>query len=337
MAAPSIPQRPARSQNIDVPSVPPRPKRTVDHSVSPNRDSYARSPLNDPVFLPPSQKPHLSSSLSRSVSRDLPARPPSVSLPSVGQEGSEYAQIGESDVEHEEQTKTVGELPLHAPTASLPASAAKARVAAVTRTDSNSAAAAGIGKPSEHHERKHHQSQLGYELSRSSSAQTKSRPGSIYKQDLEHDDHGIPEIGQQIPLLAYAGDVQAPTPEPKSSKQSAGFLGSQTGDRNHSRTKSGREVFRGPPGSYGMHGHGIVDTKDPFERAWYDKHPEALAREASGEYGPKIPVDRKEYNLSSADLNKLVHNANDTPGNSICPFSIFHSNHFRSNFRWYTR
>jgi hypothetical protein len=315
MATPSVPQRPARSQNIDVPSIPPRPKRTVDRSISPGRDSFARSPLNDPIYAPPGSKAIGSSSLSRSVSRDLPPRPPSVNLPSVGQEGSEYAHFGESDVESE-QTKTVsGELPLFAPTASLPASTAKARVAAVTRTDSNSAAAAGIGKPSEHTERRHHQSQLGYELSRASSSQARSRPASVYNKDVENDDHGIPEIGQQIPLLAYAGDVQAPTPAPQSRPAGSGFISSPGEGRNHTRTKSGREVFRGPPGSYGMHGHGIVDTKDPFEKAWYDKHPEALAREASGEYGPKIPVDRKEYNLSSADLNKLVHaNIVDSPG-----------------------
>jgi hypothetical protein len=325
MALPSVPQRPVRSQNIDVPSIPARPRRTIDNSVSPGRDSFARSPLNDPTYLPPGSKQHVSSSLSRSISRDLPQRPPSVTLPSAGQEGSEYANIHDYEEAEAaaEQTKTVsGELPLHAPTASLPASTAKARVAAVTRTDSNSAAAAGIGKPSsETSEKRHQQSQLGQELSRSSSAQPRSRPPSIYKQDVEHDDHGIPEIGQQIPLLAYAGDVQAPTPGPYSKSIGGGYTSSQAEGRNHTRTKSGREVFRGPPGSYGMHGHGIVDTKDPFEKAWYDKHPESRAREASGQYGPKIPVDRKEYNLSSADLNKLVHApVVDTPGKKLLLF-----------------
>lgn len=302
---------------MDLPAIPPRPKRRIDRSISPDSDSYAPSPLNDPSFAPPTGHSVGHSSLSRSVSRDLPPRPPSVSLPSVGQEGSEYAHIhpdSEDDGDPIEQTKTIaGDLPLHAPKASLPVSTAKSRIQAVTRTDSNSAAAVGIGRPaSEAGDRHLHQ---GLTISRSSSSQQRSRPASIFKADNngETDEQGIPEIGMQIPLYPNAGDVQAPTPAPSAPPPATGIGYFNKGDApaaqplHHTRTKSGREVFTGPPGSYGMHGHGVVNHRDPLEKSWYQRHPEDLARETKGEYGPKIKLNRKEYNMTSDELNKLVH------------------------------
>ena len=318
MAAPTVPPRPSRGQNmptasshIDVPQVPARPRRSVERSISPNRDTFARSPLNDPSFLH-NGKVHSSSNLSSSLSREVPPRPPSVTLPSIGQEGNEYehvtpAQEGPTNPPEETQTKNIaGDLPLHAPKASLPVSTAKARIAAVTRTDSSQAAAIGIGKANTS------ETDLGHTLTRSSSQQSRSRPPSLYKQDthVEQDELGIPMIGVQVPMYPNAGDVQAPTPSPSvhATPKGVGFLnnGAISSPRHHSRTKSGREVFHGPPGSYGLHGHG-VNKQDPFEKAWYDRHPEVLAREAQGEYGPAISEDRKEWALSSEELNKLVH------------------------------
>jgi hypothetical protein len=296
-----------------MPAIPPRPKRLADRSITPDSDSYAPSPLNDPTFVPPTGN-HVGSSLSRTVSRDLPPRPPSVSLPSVGQEGSEYAHIHpDSDDDAAgpvEQTKTIaGDLPLHAPKASLPLSTAKSRIQAVTRTDSNSAAAAGIGRPaSDAGDRLAH---AGHSISRSSSSQQRSRPSSIFKPDVaDAEEQGIPEIGMQIPLYPNAGDVQAPTPAP-SAPPATGIGFFNKGDvpdkpLHHARTKSGREVFNAPVGSYGMHGHGVVNHHDPLEKSWYKRHPEDLARETQGEYGPMIKPDRKEYNMTSAELNKLV-------------------------------
>jgi hypothetical protein len=189
-------------------------------------------------------------------------------------------------------------------------STAKSRIQAVTRTDSNSAAAAGIGRPaSEAGDRAHH---AGHTISRSSSSQQRSRPASIFKADNgEGEEQGIPEIGMQIPLYPNAGDVQAPTPA-SSVPPSAGashFGKGDAGERplHHTRTKSGREVFNAPVGSYGMHGHGVVNHHDPLEKSWYSRHPEDLARETQGEYGPMIKQHRKEYNMTSAELNKLVH------------------------------
>lgn len=318
MAVPSIPPRPSRSSNmpaaaanIDLPQVPARPRRSVERSVSPNRDTFARSPLNNPAHLhkvPSHDKP------SSGLAREVPIRPPSVTLPSIGQEGSEYEHTtpGPEDQAEAQEAKTTAvahELPLHAPKASLPVSTAKQRIAAVTRTDSSQAAALGIGKAHSNAS----ETDLGHTLTRSSSrqSQTRSRPPSLYKVETNEDEEqGIPVIGLQVPMYPNAGDVQAPTPSPGMPPPShgVGFFnngGGQITPRNHTRTRSGREIFHGPPGSYGLHGHGVNKT-DPFEKAWYDKHPEALARETKGEYGPAITEDRKEWALSSEELNKLV-------------------------------
>ena len=287
---------------MDVPKIPPRPKRSIERSASPNRDSFARSPLNDPSFLHNGfhhQKEDF-------LGSNLPQRPPSVNLPSIGQEGSEYANLQDfSDESSPKQTKNVaGDLPLYAPTASVPISTAKSRIATVTRTDSCQAAAAGIGKLLADADEK---AGTTSSARSGSSAGTHTRPQSIYKDDEEH---GIPEIGVQVPMYPNAGDVQAPTPSPMAQAPSTGVgffnNGSQTSVRHHGRTKSGREIFQGPPGSYGMHGHG-VGPRNEFEKTWYEKHPDDFAREKQGEYGRAVPENRKDYHWVGDDLSKLVH------------------------------
>jgi hypothetical protein len=308
-APPAIPPRPSRAQNnpapsssntMDVPKIPPRPKRSVDRSVSPGRENFARSPLNDPSFLHNGQH-HRDSHLSI----DTPARPPSVSLPTIGQEGSEYASFDDlsKTLSHDsatspKQAKIAGDLPLHAPTASVPSSTAKSRIQTVTRTDSSQAAAAGFGKLLA-------DDKSGHGTESASSAGGNTRPGSIYKEDEEH---GIPEIGLQVPMYPNAGDVQAPTPSPyeQGVPTGVGFFNKGDKPRHHGRTKSGREVFHGPPGSYGMHGHGVIPD-DELQKKWYAAHPEALKREKAGEYGPHIQENRKEYHWVGDDLVKLVH------------------------------
>jgi len=309
---------------MDLPQIPPRPKRSVERSISPDRDSFARSPFNDPSIC------HGSSLLTKAVSRELPQRPPSVDFPTVGEEGNEYGQIEEhlhtQDIEEStplEQTKSVaGDLPLHAPKASLPASTAKSRIQTVTRTDSQQAAAAGIGKAvSEDH------------IGHTNSSQP-SRPTSLYSNDFaDIEEQGIPEIGLQIPLYPNAGDVQAPSPAPAmfASHNTGTSLtpqsGRQTPLRHHTRTKSGRDVFNGPPGSYGLHGHG-VNMSDPFEKDWYQKHPDDMEKEAQGEYGPAISETRKEWALTSNELNKLVHTSEHAvTGKQCCKRLTLHSYH----------
>ncbi|KAJ4338575.1 hypothetical protein N0V87_003905 [Didymella glomerata] len=308
---PSIPPRPARAQNSSAPApsssltpqIPPRPKGRIERSQSPHR--FDRSPLNDPTYAhggPPKDN--------RRLSTELPARPPSVSLPSIGQEGNEYASFEDlsKTLSHEsrgsvQQSSIATDLPLHAPTASVPGSTAKRNIQAVTRTDSNQAAAAGFGKlaPEDN-------ASSGTKTGRSGSS-IGSRPASIYN-DKEH--QGIPEIGVQVPMFRNAGDVQAPTPNPyeqQSGPTGVGFHNKPSG-RHHGRTKSGREIFHGPPGSYGMHGHGKI-SNDEFEKKWYEKHPDDLKREKAGEYGPHIQENRKDYHWRADDLNKVVHGPTD--------------------------
>lgn len=254
-----------------------------------------------------------------------PNRPPSVSLPSIGQEGNEYADIAyessdslaleRTSTNEPAQTRNVGsDLPLHAPRPSFSDSTAKARVSTVTRTDSVQAAAAGIGKiPTPINDDKDpHLRDLKARGSfpRADSSASTERPGSAQAGD---GDHGIPEIpgvGQRVPMYPNAGDVQAPSPSPYAQNfpSGIGFHNQGHKPKHHKRTKSGRDTV--PPDTYGLHGHGVPNT-DRFEKAWYDKHPEALDREGHGQYGPGINATRGEWALSSEDLNKLVR---DTRG-----------------------
>ncbi|KAI9670812.1 MAG: hypothetical protein M1829_004701 [Trizodia sp. TS-e1964] len=329
MSAPSIPPRPSRSQghqpsvasaNIDVPRVPPRPLGRTEHSESPPPFGFAPSPLNETSFI--QNYSSRASNSTNSLSSSLPQRPPSVILPSIGQEGNEYANYvleaskdepSPTDNDGEEPsplTRNIsGDLHMHAPKPSLPTSSAKARITTVTRTDSSQAASVGIGKahsqPSDKANDDKPAKARGSVGSRHSSISTE-RPASTQPGETEH---GVSEVGQLVPMNPLAGLVQAPSPSPHTQTPYGSGIGSHsTGQlpigRHHGRTRSGRE-FYGPPGSYGLHGHG-VPPQDKFEKAWYDKHPEALRREELGEYGPGIGAGRARWALSSDDLNKIV-------------------------------
>lgn len=305
MSAPSvpvIPPRPSRSPHVhglDVPSIPARPtNRRLDRSVSPMRDSYAPSPLNN---LPNG------GDITRITSNDPPQRPPSVTIPSLGEEGIEYADLPvdiSSETVLPTETRNVGsDLKLHAPKPSLPLSSAKAQVQAVTRTDSREASAAGFGKsPSpdnDESERRPRSSISKPSASRADSSTASSNRRASVQLDEEH---GIPEIGQRVPMYRNAGDVQAPSPAPGTPASSGGLRAG----RHHQRTRSGRDVLL-PPGSYGLHGHG-VHAADKFEKAWYDKHPDEFVREEKGQYGPAI-APRPDWALSSDDLNRIVRSS----------------------------
>ncbi|KAI9673115.1 MAG: hypothetical protein M1817_002977 [Caeruleum heppii] len=326
--APSIPPRPVRSQkeaaptspSKDIPIIPPRPARRPDRSQSPDRDSYARSPLNQSSFAIGRSNQGgggLYSHSQNASSSSLPPRPPSVSLPTIGQEGNEYAnfyeapQVSEStaSLNAPKETRNVGQdVKLHAPKPALPTASANARIATVTRTDSNQAAAAGFGK-AHGDDREPHARSLRAKASFASqdSAASTERPSSAQPGETEH---GIPEIGQRVPMYPHAGDVQAPSPSPHPQIFPAGIgyhnNGQHRADRHHGRQRSGIETL--PPGSYGLHGHG-TPVQDRFEKAWYEKHPEALLREEHGEYGPGIGGGRGEFALSSEDLNKIVRDS----------------------------
>ena len=330
MATPQIPPRPVRSQrapapasttgSIETPIVPPRPTRT-NRSRSPHPSSFALSPLNDNPFPMPStnQDNYAANSRHQRSSSSGPnplQRSPSVTLPSIGQEGNEYANMDNAEaVDTSEEpsgspthSRNVGnDLPLHAPKPSLSSSNARARVAPVTRTDSSQAAAVGIGKArtpvlgeDKDSQRPVQRKTSSTNFARRGSSASTERPGSIHAEA----EQGIPEIGQRVPMYPNAGDVQAPSPAPFAQIHPGGIGFHNDGSHKaKQRAKSGKDSA--PPGSYGLHSHGVIPT-DRFEKAWYDKHPEALVRDEQGHYGPGLSGSRGEWALSSEDLNKIV-------------------------------
>ena len=312
---PAIPPRPARSQKEpsttprDIPLIPPRPARVGIRAPSPSQDTFAPSPLSHTIF-PINADDNNGHNTSSS---GLVKRPSSVNLPSIGQEGAEYENYLEANQDNDDaqggpgsttprETRNVGEdVKLHAPKPALPKSSAKARISTVTRTDSGQAAAAGIGRArGDDHDPQLRPLKAKASFASQESTASTERPVSAQAGD---DEHGIPEIGQRVPMYPNAGDVQAPSPSPHTSTFPAG-IGFHNDGRHHGRQRSGKEHL--PPGSYGLHGHGTL-AQDRFEKAWYEKHPEALEREEHGEYGPGIGGGRGEFALSSDDLNRIVH------------------------------
>jgi hypothetical protein len=277
-----------------MPTIPPRPiNRRIDRSASPNPDRFAPSPLNDSSSLSKSQ-PSLRLGPSSLHNGDPIDRSTSVDLPALGEEGKEYAGLSEELSSPEdkhgspEHTRTVADdLKLHAPKPSLPASSAKQRVMAVTRTDSDRAASFGIGKPSNGEDTP---AQAASTRSLKKKASTTSQLSTTESHD---DEHGIPEIGQQVPMFPNAGDVQAPSPAPVS-LISEGLKG-----KNHTRRTSSRGNL--PPGSYGLHGHGMA-PQDKLEKAYYERHPELLKKE----HVPHHYDRPNDFSMSSDDLNKIV-------------------------------
>ena len=319
-SVPVVPQRPARSSNrdaaqespADIPKVPPRPQRLAAGSKSREREASARSPLNDTGFaINGSTAPRPANHLTEEELR----RPPSVaSLPLIGQEGMEYASLSNPQIaaiqkdapasqpKSPHETRNVAsDLPLHAPKASASPMAQKTRVAAVTRTDSEQASIAGVGKPKTEYAEPE-KSPLGQY--RPPSTASTERPSSSQAQSLmEVDEQGIPTFGVTVPLLSNAGDVQAPTPAPSSAGLTPNELSRPGTSDGRRRSAHG---FHGPPGSYGMHGHGHL-PHDKFEKAWYERHPEELAKEEVHLHHSAAHDEKPTWAMSSDELNKLVH------------------------------
>ncbi|CRK14869.1 hypothetical protein BN1708_011274 [Verticillium longisporum] len=303
---PTIPPRPSRSsdrpaQAESQPMVPPRPIKRFDRSISPNPHRFAPSPINESPF---SKSPRTSrfpdSSLGGPI-QDPIQRPGSVNMPSVGEEGNEYEAVRSSTTANQrpvspEQTRMIAEdLKLHAPKPSFSAQSAKQRVATVTRTDSDKAASFGIGRPSSG------ELPPSYIKKKRSSIGQASEAGSI--EVFDDEEHGIPEIGQQVPLNPHLGDVQAPSPAPNAHGQESAR--SHT-PRHHGRKLSSRGYPDAPPGSYGLHGHG-TPSNDKFERAWYEKHPESKKRESQ----ISLHDRQNDFAMSSTDLNKIVRDTRE--------------------------
>ncbi|OHF00241.1 hypothetical protein CORC01_04430 [Colletotrichum orchidophilum] len=302
---PVIPPRPSRSQEKEentntssLPKIPPRPIKRFDRSVSPNPDRYAPSPLNESPFSKSPKATRSSPSNGFLSSHDpIHHRPGSVSMPSVGEEGNEYDAINEGLAKSPpkapaspEHTRFAAEdLKLHAPKPTVPAQSAKQRVMAVTRTDSDKAASYGIGKPSS-------------DDTRPSSLRKKASSSAMSQKSesaFGDEEHGIPEIGQRVPMNPNLGDVQAPSPAPGSAAPEGLRSGTP---RNHSRKHSSRGFNELPPGSYGLHGHSSALPTDKFEKAWYDKHPDFLRKDCKSSLHDR----QNDYAMSSTDLNKIV-------------------------------
>ncbi|KAJ9494528.1 hypothetical protein LTR99_003533 [Exophiala xenobiotica] len=314
--APTIPPRPTRAQQAagarganKLPEIPPRPvNKRLERSVSPA--NFPRSPLNEPW----------SGNLTRQKTNEqvaaLPRRPSIQNLPSVGQEGMEYAEMMNmqtnlqppsssmgADAAAQTQTRNIAQdLKLHAPKPSLPKSSAAAQVQAVTRTDSSQAAHHGFGKPPTPAQEE------GESISRVGTRSSFSRPGSTAggerRPSVHPEETGPAELGLRVPINPLLGDVQAPSPAVGMSPHHTG----SNGDRRrsvHGRTRSGVDFL--PPGSYGLHGHGLP-PQDKFEKDWYAKHPEAAQHEETSGHGvyESIGSGRGSFALSRDDLNKIV-------------------------------
>lgn len=293
---PVVPPRPGRSTDKEasaslMPRVPPRPvNKRIERSVSPNPHRFAPSPLTQGIPDSPSRDSRVRDHYAlKEHSEDPIERSGSVPMPSVGEEGMEYRAVTHELQENERrssftgQTHTVGEdIKLYAPKPSLPAESAKKQVMAVTRTDSDRAAQFGIGNPSSSHN--------GDERTASRGSMRAKRPASSFSMHSDQgtdDEQGIPQIGQRVPMNKHLGDVQAPSPAPEDSPK-----------KHHGRKHSARGL---PPGSYGLHGHGVAQA-DKLHKAYYQKHPEALERE---QHTP-LHDRQNDFAMSSSDLNKLV-------------------------------
>jgi hypothetical protein len=321
---PQIPPRPTRSQEppsttngstlgSEIPKIPPRPiNRGIERSMSPHRDRFASSPLNEPTFIAKIGK---NGSPTQSIDNanghsDLPVRPSTITLPSIGQEGIEYAEIFTSSADEADdavaQTRNIAQdLKLHAPKPSMPASSAKERVSTVTRTDSSQILALGLGKksddkiPSDDKEFSGSRS-LKSKASFTSQHSATDRPSSVSGPETDGPDGGD-NAGVRVPMYPNAGFVQAPSPSTNATQYpiGVGYHNDGTNQRHHGRRTSARGVDN-PPGSYGMHGHGVM-PKDRFEQAYYEKRPQLLKKEVGS-----FNESRKEWALSSDDLNKIV-------------------------------
>lgn len=330
-----------------MPQVPPRPTRKFD--PSPVREEHTRSPLNEPFAPPPAASKRRSGS--HLATTEVPARPPSVALPSVGQEGLEYdsydqlppeahgVSVNGSEASPQQTVNVSANMTLHQPKASVPQSTAKSRISTVTRTDSTQAAAAGIGRarPDDDVHRTPADSTTSLTPSttrdsdlrrvpsaephplrqqignnRSTSSLRHSRPGSVHEFGDEYkQEEGIPEIGMQIPLHPNAGDVQAPSPAPGLPQHAPGVGFFNDGSTRAHTRRRSSRQQFGPPDSYGLHGHHGIG--DHHDQFERDWCAKHPNEAAKEGYNVygNLNVPRPEHALSSDELNRLVNQTND--------------------------
>jgi len=283
--------------SMETPQIPPRPIKRSQDSHSPHRESFAPSPLNAiPQFNPPSKEEQ---SLGNERPR-LHGRTSSVKLPSIGHEGDEYAALDETLLAEKEAEIVVNvpeTLPMHHPTATSSHSTGRT---SSSRSDALHNSTRSHHDEDEHGIRQSLRARASFNRTQSIRS-TRSRPGSVY--DTDHEEV-IQEDGLSVPMYPNAGFVQAPSPQNSlDSHIDPSDSGTDDGHNNKHSRQSSRTFSTPPPGSYGLHGHGAGPT-DQFEKAWYHKHPEELAKEQEYHYDPgHAPND---CSLPSEDLNNLV-------------------------------
>lgn len=297
----------------------------------------------------------------RRTSQDLPRRPPSVSLPDLGHEGDEYSSFDqlppeahgvsvEKDEDNEQTRNVAADLPMHQPRASVPQSTATKNISKVTDTDSTTAAGLGIGRarPADDVHKLPPGDASPSRVTRVTGStrrapsteppnilRTKasfnrstptlglerqtSRPGSVYGDDAEH---GIPEIGQQIPLNRFAGDAQAPTPGGGQSAHAPGIGFFNDGSTKHHKKRHSRQEFL-THDSYGLEHD--ENHADQFEKEWMKKHPQEAAKE---HYSRHLP--RPETAMTSDQLNRLIHSSDSGLFSRTSTLALFANLHSRS-------
>ncbi|KAI5286284.1 hypothetical protein KEM54_006909 [Ascosphaera aggregata] len=311
-SAPTIPQRPARSPangSPAPPTIPARPKSRVDRPKSPALvNAYAQSPLNRRPESPCKPSPVIQPNQQH----------PTVKIPSIGQEGVEYANYdrlkAEAETEHDaeveqhshqhqdqhqqeeellqhhhqppsSQTRNIAQdLKLHSPRPS--SGHTQARVTSMARNglDNNGNDDNNNTFSSSRPSLSSRPSSMVYADSETGSDRPASNAATAAN-NTATTTTTTATPGTRVPMYPGAGEVQAPTPRSDSARPKA----------------SGE--FPRPPDSYGLHSHDIEPTSK-LEKEWYQKHPEAQERKekvSKAMHGP-----RPENALSSDALNKLV-------------------------------
>ncbi|POS88131.1 hypothetical protein EPUL_000513 [Erysiphe pulchra] len=290
---PQVPSRPllvqVQEQNksagvfsTEPPKLPSRPSiKRLSRSISPNQDNYARSPLNEaPLNLDKNIAGNqVSATISGRLSETEICHLPSVKLPSIGQEGTEYADVYKTQDENLnkfpiDNKHTSSSYQFDEPESNYLKSGVKLLSTEIAHTDSSKDSVMKITSES-----------LGIDRQIS---------------DISKNVQGIPQIGLFVPMYPNAGDVQAPSQSRKANKITA-----TTSDDHKEEYKNESQKLNGrgqeiPSDAYGRYGHGII-SQDLFDKAYYKKHPELFKKEI-GCYGETRP----EWAMSSEDLNKIV-------------------------------
>ncbi|TQS38884.1 hypothetical protein Golomagni_00598 [Golovinomyces magnicellulatus] len=283
--------------------LPSRPNdKRLDQSVYPNQKLHAISQNRMAQNFNEKRDQEPVNSDACLVSGAEICRPPSVNLPSLGEEGIEYDDVYIAlENETELQTKILNnsnDFTHHAPKSTLSCSSAVMDSPMTNHTGYNMTSEKENSTDS---------------ISRKEDPQSGSNSQSFTRAGRSipnlSNELGIPQIGQYVPMNPNAGDVQAPPPSIGLHVAMGATLNENGAQmRNHTRKLSGRDKDI-PSDSYGRFGHGIIIPQDRFDKAYYKKHPELLKKE-TGFYGDVRP----EWAMSSEDLNKIVR---DTASHGI--------------------